>query len=159
MSGSSCVSWEAISAIATSVAAFGVLLVLWQIWITRAIAQLQFEDALAREYRELCTTIPAEVFLKESLTDEQYKQTFDEFYRYIDLSNEQVSLRQRGRISYAVWESWCAGIKYNLGLPDFNKAWSDVKTRTPSFQELRNLEALDFRSDPKYWAKVRQGAE
>jgi hypothetical protein len=153
MPSSGSVTWEAVSAVATSVAALGVLFALWQIWLTRAIAQLQFEDALSREYRELCATIPAEVFLQGSLTDEQYRETFDEFYRYIDLSNEQVSLRHRGRISRRVWESWCAGIQYNLRLPAFAKAWAEVKGRTPSFRELRDLEASGFRDDPKTWAR------
>lgn len=158
MPSTSTFSWEAVSAIATSIAALGVLLALWQIWITRVIAQLQFEDALSREYRDLCTTIPAEVFLQGKLTDEEYKKTFDEFYRYIDLSNEQVSLRQRGRISRTVWESWCAGIKYNLGLPAIARAWGEVKAQTPSFQELRQLEASGFNADPSRWPKARHGA-
>jgi len=151
MTATSTIPWDAVSAIATSVAAIGVLFAFWQIWVTRSIAQLQFEDALAREYRDLCTTIPAEVFLRGELTDDQYRKTFDEFYRYIDLSNEQVSLRKRGRISRAVWDSWCAGIQYNLALPAFSKAWGEVKARTPSFQELRDLEALSFKGDPKCW--------
>jgi hypothetical protein len=155
---SSSTSWEAVSAVATSVAAFGVLLALWQIWLTRAIAQLQFEDALAREYRELCTTIPAAVFLGGQLGEQEYKNTFDEFYRYIDLSNEQVSLRQRGRISQRVWESWCEGIAYNLSLPGFSKAWGEVKEQTTSFRELRCLESSGFAADPKRWPRWRQSA-
>jgi hypothetical protein len=150
---SSSISWEAVSAIATSVAALGVLLALWQIWLTRSVAQLQFEDSLAREYRELCTTIPASVFLREAFTDEQYKNTFDEFYRYIDLSNEQASLRHRGRISKEVWKNWCSGIEINLGLPAFARAWTEVKTKTSSFNELRAVEASGFKVDPREWPR------
>ena len=154
MSFPSIASWDAVSAIATSVAALGVLLAFWQVWLSRSIAQLQFEDALAREYRELCTTIPAQVFLRRDLSDEDYQRTFDEFYRYIDLSNEQASLRQRGRISKAVWESWCEGIKHNLSLPPFARAWGEVKeAANGSFQELRALEAAGFKGDPKRWPK------
>ena len=157
MSAPSALPWEAVSAIATSVAALGVFLALWQIWLTRAIAQLQFEDALAREYRDLCITIPAEVFLGGSISDEQYTKTFDEFYRYIDLSNEQVSLRQRGRISRTVWENWCFGIKCNLSLTAFARAWAEVRNRTTSFQEPRQLAESDFQTDPRSWARHRRG--
>lgn len=148
-------SWDAVSAIATAVAAFGVVLAYWQVWLARSIAQLQFEDALAREYRDLCSSIPAGVFLHREISESDYKQTFDEFYRYVDLSNEQVSLRHRGRVSQEVWLSWCAGIKHNLGLPAFARAWTEIKACTPSFQELRDLEAANFSADPRRWPKVR----
>lgn len=149
------IPWDAVSAIATSVAALGVVLALWQIRLTRSIAQLQFEDALAREYRDLCTTIPTAVFLQEKFTEEQYQKSFDEFYRYIDLSNEQISLRQRGRISKDVWSSWCIGIEQNLALPAFARAWQEVKEKTQSFKELRKLEATGFKADPKCWPKQK----
>jgi hypothetical protein len=145
-------SWEAVSAVATSFAAFGVFLAFWQVWLSRSIAQLQFEDSLAREYRDLCTVIPAAVFLRQAISEEDYRKTFDEFYRYIDLSNEQVSLRQRGRISKAVWKSWCEGIRCNLKLTPFARAWDEVKNAAPeSFQELRQLEKDGFSGDPRRW--------
>jgi hypothetical protein len=148
-------SWEAVSAVATSVAALGVFLAFWQVWLSRSIAQLQFEDSLAREYRDLCTEIPAAVFLRREISEEDYGETFDEFYRYIDLSNEQVSLRQRGRISKAVWESWCEGIRCNLELSPFARAWDEVKKAAPdSFRELRQLEEAGFAGDPRRWRKV-----
>ncbi|HEX8979270.1 MAG TPA: hypothetical protein VF811_06130 [Parasulfuritortus sp.] len=152
---SSTIPWDAVSAIATSVAALGVVFALWQIRLTRSIAQLQFEDALAREYRDLCTTIPAAVFLNGPFTEDDYQNSFDEFYRYIDLSNEQISLRQRGRISKDVWSSWCIGIEQNLALPAFARAWQEVKERTQSFNELRALEAEGFKADPKCWPKPK----
>lgn len=145
------IQWDAVSAVATSVAAIGVVFAFWQVWLTRRIAQMQFEDGLAKEYRELCTRIPAAVFLNRELTEDQYYETFDEFYRYIDLSNEQVSLRRRGRIGRIVWNSWREGIKYNLALPAFHRAWQEMKTGTSSFKELRMLESDGFLVDPKRW--------
>lgn len=155
---SAAVAWEAVSAVATSVAALGVIFAFWQVWLTRRIAQMQFEDGMAKEYRELCTKIPAAVFLTKELTDAEYDETFDEFYRYIDLSNEQVSLRKRGRIGKVVWKSWCEGIEYNLHLPAFQRAWSEIKTGTSSFKELRTLEENGFASDPKQWSRLVGGA-
>ena len=127
------------------------MLALWQLWLTRAVAQLQFEDAMAREYRELCTTIPANVFLRGEISEDQSRETFDEFYRYIDLSNEQVSLRQSGRIGKRTWKNWCSGIQQNLDLPAFKRAWEEIKAKTTSFKELRRLEESRFTSDPKQW--------
>jgi hypothetical protein len=76
---------------------------------------------------------------------------FDELYRYFDLTNEQVSLRQRNRISEAVWREWCCGIQANLKYPCFQKAWEQIKTRSSSFHELRRLEKCNFECDPAKW--------
>lgn len=148
------VDWNAVSALANSVMAFGVIFVLWQLRLTKNIAQLQFEDGLAREYRELASRIPTKAFLGASLSELQYKEAFDEFFRYIDLTNEQISLRERGRISKKVWVYWCSGIQANFHLPSFARAWAEVKARTQSFQELRRLESEGFASDPRAWRGV-----
>jgi hypothetical protein len=92
-----------ISAIANCVMAAGVLLVLWQIWLTKKQATTTFEDSMAKEYRELAAKIPTKALIGEDLNDEEYAKTFDEFYHYIDLSNEQVFLRQRNRIGRETW--------------------------------------------------------
>lgn len=108
---------EWVSAGASTFAAAGVFFAFSQLRIAKNIAQLQFEDSLAKEYRELASRIPTKALLGQELLETEYQESFDEFYRYIDLSNEQVSLRQRGRISEAVWKSWCSGIQANLSLP------------------------------------------
>lgn len=144
-------NWEAISAISNAIMALGVLLVLAQINLTKRIAQLQFEDGLAKEYRDLSEGIPTKVFLGEPLSNREFQSAQDEFFRYLDLSNEQVALRMSGRISRATWESWCEGIASNLQLPAFAKAWVDIKERTSIFRELRFLESVDFKSDPATW--------
>lgn len=145
--------WDAVNAIATCVTALGVVLAFYQILLTRSLAQLQFEDSLAREYRSICATIPAAMFFRREYTDAQYHKTLDEFYRYIDLSNEQVSLRQHNRVTTAVWRNWCSGIEQNLALPAFERAWNEIKANTISFGELRTLEASDFKDDPKNWPR------
>lgn len=140
-----------ISAIATSAAAVGVLYAHKQLRTSREIAQLQFEDNLAKEYRDLANRLPTKALLGEDLSDEEYASSFDELFHYIDLSNEQVCLRQRGRIGRDVWVNWCEGIKTNLGLPAFRRAWLDIQSRSSSFQELRRLESDGFRVDPASW--------
>ena len=130
-----------VSAIANCVMAVGVLLVLWQIWLTKKLATTQFEDSMAKEYRELAAKIPTKAFLGDDLTEEEYKQTFDEFYHYIDLSNEEAFLWERKRVTEKTWEYWLDGIKWNLSRPAFKRAWTEVKEKDKkSFQELRRLE-------------------
>ncbi len=66
--------WEQLSAIAAAVTAVTVVLALWQLLVTKRIAQLQFEDALAKEYRDLAARIPTKVFYNQELSD-RYGQT------------------------------------------------------------------------------------
>lgn len=147
---------EWISAIAAVVSMFGVLLVWWQLSLTKKIAQLAFEDALEKEYPDLVTKIPTKALLDSDLSEDEYRQAFDEFFRYFDLSNTQVMLRRQDRIGEATWKSWSVGMRFNLSLPAFEKAWGDVKTRTSEqanefFSELRRLESEKFLTDPKHW--------
>jgi hypothetical protein len=144
----------AVSALATCIAAAGVWYAHRQLQTSRQIAQLQFEDALAKEYRDLTNRLPTKVLLGASLSEAEYPGAFDELFRYMDLSNEQVSLRQRGRISIEVWSSWCEGIQANLALPAFSQAWKEIKQQSGSFKELRRLELERFRVDPNTWKET-----
>ena len=142
---------EWVSAAASSVTAIGLIFAFWQLRVTKVIAQLQFEDGLAKEYRELASEIPTDALLGQELDEERYQATFDEFYRYIDLSHEQVSLRQRNRVSDEGWKNWSAGIQTNLSLPAFNRAWTEIQARSNSFQELRRLQSGKYVEDPRHW--------
>jgi len=154
MSQPTCFDWNALSAIANAVTAAGVFLAIWQLRVTKSVAQLQFEDSLAKEYRDLAARIPTKAFYGTALSEAEHRDSRDEFFRYIDLSNEQIALRKRNRISKKVWASWCNGIEYNLSLPAFRKAWDEIKERTSSFEELRLLERQKFATDPKCWRDV-----
>jgi len=154
MSQPTCFDWNALSAIANAVTAAGVFLAIWQLRVTKSVAQLQFEDSLAKEYRDLAARIPTKAFYGAALSEVEHRDSRDEFFRYIDLSNEQIELRKRNRISKKVWASWCNGIEYNLSLPAFRKAWDEIKERTSSFEELRLLERQKFATDPKSWRDV-----
>lgn len=87
----------------------------------------------------------------ECLNDDEYEEAFDELYRYVDLINEQVSLRARGRIVSDVWQSWLEEIEANLNLLVFAQAWTEIKSRSKGLEELRRLEREKLKSDPKYW--------
>src|SRR5690606_5141290 len=108
-----------ISALASVVAAFGVFLAYSQLKTSKNIAQLAFEDGLAKEYRDLASNIPTKALLGKELSEEEFQKSFDEFYRYIDLTNEQISLRQRNRVKKEAWRNWLSGIKSNLERPSF----------------------------------------
>lgn len=141
-----------VSALAAVAAAIGVWYARSQLAITQKIAQTQFEDSLSKEYRELANRIPPKALLGADLDDDEYGDAFDEIFRYIDLSNEQICLRKRGRIGKDVWLSWQEGIKTNLSLPAFKRGWTEIKEKSKSFAELRKLEKENFRTDPKEWS-------
>ena len=142
---------SAISAIAACVAAAGVWYARHQLKTSREIAQLQFEDALGKEYRELAGKLSKKALMGEVLSDSEYEDAFDELYRYVDLTNEQIGLRTRGRITPEVWRSWSEGIRANLALPAFSRAWTEIKARSDGFEELRRLELEQFKTDPREW--------
>lgn len=140
-----------VSAIANAVTALSVALAFWQLVLAKKVAQSQFEDALSKEYRELASRIPTKALLGRGLARQEYELAFDELYRYIDLSNEQVALRKKSRISEETWVNWSSGIKANLALPVFARAWKQIQTETDSFQELRRAQKEDFKFDPASW--------
>ena len=112
-----------------------------------------FEDEFPREYRQLCQTIPVKAFFGKPLEGEEREQAKHAFFRYVDLCNEQVFLRQQGRVSEETWASWRGGIKSNLELPAFKQAWEEIERETSSFAELRKLEESSFKADPLSWGR------
>ena len=150
------INWNAISAIANSVSALAIFFAMLQLNLAKRVSQLQFEDSLEKEYRDITARIPTEALIGGGFSPQQYKAASDELFRYFDLSNKQVMLRKQGRIGELTWENWPSGIKLNLFLPAFKMAWSDVKRKTESqksefFSELRKLEEMNFQCDPKSW--------
>jgi len=142
---------ESIASFATAAAVF---VAAWQLWLTRAQSRVGFEDGLSREYRDIAEGIPVKALLGEELQEAEFEEAFRRFYRYIDLSNEQIFLRMEGRISLKTWRNWAGGIESNLGRPAFRRAWKEIKDRSGgSFSELRRLESDNFASDPKKWTR------
>ena len=144
---------EWVSAFAPVVSAIGVIFVWLQFITAREIAQLQFADGLDKEYPELANRIPTKALLGSRLSPKEYEAAFDEWFRYFDLSNDQVILRKHSRIGFEVWKNWRDGIKTNLDLPAFKRAWLDIQAKSSSFQELRMLEKEQFEIDPASWVR------
>lgn len=134
----------------------GILIAAWQIRQSRKQAQTAFEDALAKEYRDLAATMPTKAFLGEDLDDKEMEDGLDEFYHYFDLCNGQVFLRQIGRISSKTWVYWCDGIRSNLERPAFKKAWKNISSRANGdFAELRLLmEGFQLDPNSKKWRRL-----
>ena len=142
--------WIAAGAALASMA--GLWFIRAQLQLTEGIARLQFEDSLEKEYRELIAGIPIKALLDSDLSEEEYRESFDEFFRYFDLSNKQTALWKEKRIDKRTWDNWRSGIRFNLSLPAFSKAWGEVKSRTADhaedfFSELRALEESGFSAD------------
>jgi hypothetical protein len=77
--------------------AFGVLqvkLTKEQVELVKSQAEVDFEDDLAREYRSIIRDIPARAFIEtaDTVTEEE----LNAFFRYFDLSNEQLFLANQG---------------------------------------------------------------
>lgn len=143
-----------ISALAGLASAFGVFMAYWQLRLMKRLAVTEFEDGLAHEYRELCGRLPTKALLGKELTEEEYRKALDELIHYIDLCNEQVFLRKKGRVSESTWFNWCEGIRSNLELPAFARAWKEIKDCCHNFRELRQLEKEQFRNDPALWTEA-----
>ena len=128
----------------------GILIAAWQLWVAQKHAQTSFEDALAKEYRELSMGIPTKAFLGEELTEEEYEAAKNDFYHYFDLSNSQAFLRQINRVSPQTWKYWSDGIRSNLKRPAFKMAWERITSQANGdFAELRLLIAQNYEIDPK----------
>jgi hypothetical protein len=128
---------KVISSLATTI---GVFIAAWQLWRAHRQSITSFEDSLAREYRELAATLPAKALLGERLSEQEYREHFDEFYRYFDLSNEQAFLHECKRVRSSTWQFWLDGIASNLSRPAFKLAWKEVCSKDKSvFSELRRL--------------------
>lgn len=135
---------------------FGVLLAAWAIWLRRSLAQSSFEDALAKEYRELIRAIPVDVLLgknfREVAPGDKCESVRETIFNYLDLCNEQIYLRKKGRIRRSTWQEWAEGMSLNLKLPMFLEVWEEVKSTAPGmFSELQIAESEGFRTDPGFW--------
>jgi len=134
--------------------AFGVFLAGRQIGESRRQAVTAFEDSMSSQYRDLARRIPIEALLGEGLEEQIYRENLNEFYHYIDLTNEQIFLRTRDRITRETWENWCDGIRTILAKPAFARAWQEISQRSPgSFEELRRLIDSGYAEDPIAWRK------
>jgi hypothetical protein len=144
-------NFDVVQAVGAAVTAVGVFLAWRELRQSRQQAQTDFEDEFPREYRQLAQKLPVRALLGQPLDSREAEEAEPSFFQYVDLCNEQVFLRQNGRVSQRTWRSWRGGIKSNLELPAFRTAWEKFKKETRSFAELRKLEESNFNEDPIAW--------
>jgi hypothetical protein len=143
--------WLSIQELAAAATPLSVLVLAYQLWQRKKQFTTEFEDSLTDEYRNILLDIPVDALLDDSDEDE-YRGELKSYYRYIDLSNEQIFLRKEGRVSKSTWENWRAGIESNLRRDDFRNAWQEIQERSgEDFQELRDFERDSLSDDPRYW--------
>ncbi len=144
------VDWNTLAALATAV---GVAIAAWQFRESVKLAQSSFEDSLDQQYRALAKEIPVDALIGKTVSEDKKEMTRELIYNYLDLSNEQVFLRKKNKVTKDTWNDWCFGIKANLQKVEFVEVWNEVKTEAPScFTFLEELETKGFSSDPKNWS-------
>jgi len=150
--------WISIVTLFSSLATMvGVFLAGYQIKKTSDLHRTQFEDSLAKEYRDLIQKIPVKALLGQNLTEKEYTEARPYLFHYINLTNDQIFLRSKGRISLDVWNDWQRGIDYNLNnLPAFKKIWQEIRGESKSFKELRKLESEKYNTDPNNWEDINE---
>jgi hypothetical protein len=140
---------DTITSFATAAA---VLVAAWQIRESRKYSQIAFEDSMDQQYRNIAKNIPVDVLLGKNIPPDDYPKVREIVFHYLDLCNEQISLRKRGRISKKRWVDWKDGIEANLQKPRFRDVWEEVKNEAPNeFTDLTRLEEYQFDVDPKRW--------
>lgn len=144
---------EIVSLIANIATAIGVILAAIQLWLAGRQSVVEFEDSMNKEYRDLIKELPTTIILGGDLSEFELDNYLNVFYRYIDLTNEQIYLRKKGRITKTTWKSWEEGIRINLSIFGFQMAWCHIRRLNGDrFNELEKLLSEQSPSDPKKWS-------
>ena len=148
--------WTVVSSIATAIASFatalGVIFGAWQIRISKKQAQAEFEDSLDQQYRVISMKLPVDILIGKNAEKADKNQIRELIYNYLDLTNEQVYLRAKRRISKITWQSWSTGIKAHIERPAFSEVFHEIKHKS-GFTYLERLVDCNFDSDPIDWYK------
>lgn len=137
----------------TSVAtALGVFIAAWQLWESRKLSESAFEDSFDEKYRQLAHGIPVDALLSKKVSKDQKKIAREWVYNYLDLCNEQIYLRMKGRINKDRWIEWSKWMQQHLKRPFFIEVLKEVeKDSLDTFTYLERLINEDFQNDPITW--------
>jgi hypothetical protein len=148
------IDWNIVSSVATAIGslatALGVCFGAWQIKVGKDQAQATFEDSLDQQYRSLSMELPVNVLIGNPVEDSNRNKVRELIFNYLDLANEQVYLRAKGRISQHTWASWSKGIEVHLTKPAFDEVYTEIRDKC-DFTYLNRLVDCEFESDPKTW--------
>lgn len=144
--------WNWIPLVANVATAIGVCVALFQQVRAKKHSIVQFEDSLTREFRSIIGRLPVGALLGKDVPAEVVEEHLRTFYLYFDLTNEQVFLRHRERVSEATWKTWQRGIREMMKLPAFAKAWQELRDQPGvHFLGFRKLQESGFECDPLTW--------
>lgn len=132
------------------VTSIGVGFIAWQIRLQKKQSQADFEDNLDKEYRQITIALPVDVLLGKKPHSEKSEEVRNLIYNYLDLCNEQICLRAKGRISKLTWISWCVGMKIHLNSNTFLDVYKEC-SGLASWTYLTKLVESDFKTDPNTW--------
>lgn len=141
-----------VSMIASVATTVGIFLALLQLRQNRKLKETEFSDSLDREYRNIIKKFPYQVLAGLRVSDRTQSHLMDDYYRYFDFCNSEISMRKEGRLSRSAWENIRQGISYDISRPMFSEALAKVVGDNEEiFEELRTLSRLDFKGDPRKW--------
>lgn len=119
-------SWEAITAIATSVAASGVI---YGFWVANRNLREEKYAKYVERYQGIFTHLPYGIFNEsDGETDEKAKTWL---VAYIDLCAEELFDKQRNMIDKKVWKDWTSSILHNFHTPRLSKVFDENKESYP----------------------------
>lgn len=104
---------------------------------SQQLAQIELEDSLNREYRDLVKLLPNGAFSKHGLPENVIADGLRSFYCYFDLCNQQILMKER--IRPGTFDEWKLGIFGNLDRKAFADAWKLIRDETGDFDELNTL--------------------
>ncbi len=139
---------DILSALSGLATAIGVGVAAFQLRMSKRQSITSFEDSLTAQYREVLAKIPLAALLGQRLSPDEHATHLQYFYRYFDLCNEQIFLRNNQRVSNETWEFWKEGILSNIQRPAFVEAWAEISSKAKDdFDELRKLSPPPIRPD------------
>lgn len=148
------IDWMVIGSVATAFAsiatAVGVGFCGIQLRMSKKHNVSVFEDKLDEQYRTIAMALPVDILIGNPTTEDNRNEVRELIFNYLDLSNEEVYLRAKGRISDLTWHSWRLGIHAHMTKPAFIDVFEEVKSAS-GFSYLERIVEEDFRIDPKSW--------
>ena len=141
--------WNTLTSIATVIWVF---IAAWQLREGRKVSASAFEDSFDEKYRHLAYAIPVDALLSKNVNRANKEAAREWIYNYLDLSNEEVYLRMKKRVSSSRWQEWSLWIQQHLKRPFFQEVLQEVENDSlETFSYLERLIQEDFKNDPASW--------
>lgn len=128
----------------TALATFGgFIVVIYQLRQNSKLEQSKFEYDITKRFIDITNELKFDtIYLskeKDSDFGKHIKNKLHEFYQYFDLTNQEIYLKNKNKITDETWDEWEEGIIYLLKRDSFMYAWEliDKTVTEATFNELR----------------------